>query len=176
MRVICTIMLLLIVAAASAQLAPVTRANYQRGRQVCPRKLGKLIFSTSVDPHWLKKSDRFWYVYETTDGKKWYIVDPAKGEKKLMFDNALLAAKLTRIVKDPFDAQHLNIDSLRFVKDENWIQFEVKSTEEIVKKDTSAAAKGKGCRRSARRERKVFYFRIQSQYTGAHRAVRFQEA
>jgi dipeptidyl aminopeptidase/acylaminoacyl peptidase len=151
-------MLLLTVAAASAQLAPVTRANYQQAARFAPRKLGKLIFSTSVDPHWLKKSDRFWYVYETTDGKKWYIVDPAKGEKKLMFDNALLAAKLTRIVKDPFDAQHLNIDSLRFVKDENWIQFEVKSTEEIVKKDTSAAAKGKAAGAPPARERKVFYF------------------
>jgi dipeptidyl-peptidase-4 len=158
MRVICTMMLLLTVAAASAQLAPVTRANYQQAARFAPKKLSKLIFSTSVDPHWLKKSDRFWYVYETTDGKKWYIVDPAKGEKKLMFDNALLAAKLTRIVKDPFDAQHLNIDSLRFVKDENWIQFEVKSTEEIVKKDTSAAAKGKAAGAPPARERKVFYF------------------
>ena len=29
------------------------------------------------------------------------------------------------------DAQHLNIDSMRFVKDENWIQFEVLSTQEM---------------------------------------------
>ncbi len=36
-----------------------------------------------------------------------------------MFDNAKLAAEITKIVKDPFDAQHLEIDSLRFVKDEN---------------------------------------------------------
>ena len=71
-----------------------------------------MIFSLSVDPHWLKKSDRFWYMYETTEGKKWYIVDPAKGEKKVLFDNADLAAKITRIVKDPFDAQHLGLDSM----------------------------------------------------------------
>ena len=88
-----------------------------------------MIFSLSVDPHWLKKSDRFWYMYETTEGKKWYIVDPAKGEKKVLFDNADLAAKITRIVKDPFDAQHLGLDSMRFIKDENWIQYEVKSTQ-----------------------------------------------
>ena len=58
-----------------------------------------------------------------------------------MFDNASLAAQLTAIVKDPMDAQHLNIDSLRFIKDENWIQFEVKSTEDTIIKD-SAAKKG----------------------------------
>lgn len=157
MRVVYTIMLMLAVVAASAQLTPVMKANYQQAARFAPRKLSKLIFSTAVDPHWLKKSDRFWYVYETTDGKKWYIVDPAKGEKRTMFNNAIMAAKLTRIVKDPFDAQHLNIDSLRFVRDENWIQFEVKSTEEIVKKDTAAPAKGKRTAPPAR-ERKIFYF------------------
>ncbi|MEO8173562.1 MAG: DPP IV N-terminal domain-containing protein, partial [Sediminibacterium sp.] len=91
--------------------------------------------------------------YETTDGKKWWIVDPVKGEKKLLFDNADLAAKITRIVKDPFEAQHLGLDSMRFIKDENWIQFEVKSTQEIEKKDTTA-------RRGTPpvKEKKTFYF------------------
>ena len=127
--------------------------NYNLAARFSSKKLDKLVFSTSVDPHWLKKSDRFWYTYETPNGKNWYIVDPAKAEKKLMFDNAKLAAQLTRIVKDPMDAQHLNIDSLRFVKDENWIQFEVKSTEEIEKKDSSAK---KGT--PPKKEKKVYYF------------------
>ncbi|MBA2746650.1 MAG: DPP IV N-terminal domain-containing protein, partial [Flavisolibacter sp.] len=128
-------------------------ANYQLASRFSPKKLEKMIFSTSVDPHWLKNSDRFWYTYETTNGKNWYIVDPAKGQKRLMFDNEKLAAQLTAIVKDPMDAQHLMIDSLRFVRDENWIQFEVKSTEEIIKKDT-ATKKGA----TPARERKVYYF------------------
>jgi dipeptidyl-peptidase-4 len=132
---------------------PVTRANYQLASRFSPKKLEKLVFSTSVDAHWLKQSDRFWYTYETTNGKNWYIVDPAKGEKRLMFDNARLASLLTAIVKDPMDAQHLKIDSLRFVRDESWIQFEVKSTEEIEKKDTTAK---KGT--PAKKENKVYYF------------------
>jgi dipeptidyl-peptidase-4 len=136
-----------------AQNTPLTKSNYQAASRFSPKKLEKLIFTTSVDPHWLKKSDRFWYVYETTEGKKWYLVDPAKGEKKLLFDNAELAAKITRIVKDPFDAQHLGLDSMRFIKDENWIQFEVKSTEEIEKKD-STAKKGT----PPVKEKKTFYF------------------
>ncbi|MCW3088365.1 MAG: family peptidase [Sediminibacterium sp.] len=152
-RIHCFLLLLLVTAVSFAQNTPVTKANYQQAARYSPKKLEKLIFSTNVDPHWLKKSDRFWYVYETTDGKKWYIVDPAKAEKKLLFDNADLAAKITRIVKDPFDAQHLGLDSMRFIKDENWIQFEVKSTEEIEKKD-STAKKGT----PPVKERKVFYF------------------
>lgn len=154
MRSILLILLLAVAGlSANAQSVPVTKANYQQAARYSPKKLEKLIFSTSVDPHWLKKSDRFWYMYETTEGKKWYIVDPVKGEKKQLFDNADLAAKITRIVKDPFDAQHLGLDSMRFVKDENWIQFEVKSTQEIEKKD-SAAKKGT----SPVKEKKIFYF------------------
>jgi dipeptidyl aminopeptidase/acylaminoacyl peptidase len=142
---------------ATAQNTPVTTANYQQAARFAPRKLSKLIFSTNVDAHWLKKTDRFWYMYETTEGKKWYIVDPVKGEKKLLFDNVDLAAKITRIVKDPFDAQHLGLDSMRFIKDENWIQFEVKSTQDADKKDSATTATG---RRGAPpvKAKKVFYF------------------
>ena len=88
---------------SSAQQTPAPKANYQLASRYSAKKLEKMVFSTSVDPHWLKKSDRFWYVYETPAGKKWYIVDPTKSEKRLMFDNAKLAAELTKIVKDPFD-------------------------------------------------------------------------
>ena len=123
--------LLLLSSHLYAQQTPATKANYQLAARFSPKKLAKMIFSTQVDPHWLKKSDRFWYMYETTEGKKWYIVDPAKGERKPMFDNDKMAAAISRIVKDPFDAKHLGLDSLKFIKDENWIQFEVKSTQDV---------------------------------------------
>lgn len=150
---------LLLAVAVTAQQTPVTKANYALTARFSPKKLSKMIFSTSVDPHWLKNSDRFWYVYETTEGKKWYIVDPVKGEKKVLFDNADLAAKITRIVKDPFDAQNLGLDSMRFVRDENWIQFEVKSTEEVKKKDTATARRGAAAGAAASTtEKKTYYF------------------
>src|SRR5438128_2549163 len=66
---------------------PVTKANYSLAARFSPKKQEKLLFSTLADVHWLKKSDRFWYVYETTEGKKWWIVDPVKAEKKALFDN-----------------------------------------------------------------------------------------
>lgn len=143
---------------ATAQQTPVTKANYQLAAKFSPSKLNKMVFSTAVDPHWLKKSDRFWYVYETTEGKKWFIVDPAKGEKKQLFDNAILAAQISRIVKDPFDAQHLGLDSMRFTKDENSIQFEVKSTQEIEKKDTTTKREKGTPPPAPTKVKKVFYF------------------
>jgi dipeptidyl-peptidase 4 len=141
--------------ATYAQTNAVTKANYALAARFSPKKLEKLIFSTNVDAHWLKKSNRFWYMYETTAGKKWYIVDPLKAEKKLLFDNADLAAKISAIVKDPFDAQHLGLDSMRFIKDENTIRFEVKSSQEIEKKDT---AQRRGNATPAVKEKKTFYF------------------
>lgn len=127
--------------------------NYLLASKFSPAKLNKMVFSTSVDPHWLKKSNRFWYTYQTTSGKNWYIVDPVKAEKKLLFDNDKLAAQLTLIIKDPIDGQHLEIDSLQFLNDENMIRFQVKSSLEITIKDT-AAKKGT----PPKKEKKTFYF------------------
>lgn len=136
-----------------AQQIAVTKANYQLASRFAPKKIDKMVFSTNVDVHWLKNSSRFWYSYETPNGKNWYIVDPAKADKHLLFDDDKLAAQLTAIVKDPVDAQHLNIDSLRFVRDENWIQFQVTSTQDSVIKDT-AAKKGT----PPKTEKKKYYF------------------
>jgi dipeptidyl-peptidase 4 len=149
---------LLLAFAVTAQQTPVTKANYAMAARFSPKKLSKMIFSTAVDPHWLKNSDKFWYMYETTEGKKWYIVDPVKGEKKELFNNADLAAKITRIVKDPFDAQNLGLDSMRFVRDENWIQFEVKSTQDETKKDTATTGRRGAAGAAATPAKKVFYF------------------
>lgn len=111
----------------------VQKANYQLAARFSPEKLRKMIFSTNVNPNWLKNSDRFWYTYETTQGKFWYIVDPVSRKKESLFNNADMAAQLTRIVKDPFDAQHLEIQNLRFNEDELSFRFEVKSTKDTVK-------------------------------------------
>ncbi|MES2418675.1 MAG: DPP IV N-terminal domain-containing protein [Bacteroidota bacterium] len=111
------------------------RANYQAASRFSPNKLKKIIYSTAVDPHWLKLSNRFWYQYETPNGKQWYIVDPAVKSKALLFDNENLAAEITLIIRDPFDAQHLPVENLKFAKDEKSINFEIKSTIDELKKD-----------------------------------------
>ena len=143
----------MIVLILQSQAQTPTKANYKLASRFSPKKLDKMVFSTSVDPHWLKKTSRFWYTYETTNGKNWYIVDPVKAEKRLLFNNDKLAAQLSNVVKDPIDAQHLNIDSLRFVRDENWIQFQLTSSQDSVIKDT-AAKKGS----AQKTEKKKYYF------------------
>ena len=131
--------------------APV-KANYLLTAKFSPKRLQKMVFSTSVDAHWLKLSNRFWYMYETTDIKNWYLVDPAQRSKKLLFNNEKLASQITLLVKDPFDAQHLPIENLKFTKDEKSIQFEVKSTVDQLKKDR------KDKKAADSLEKKTFYF------------------
>jgi len=147
-RLLVTLLLLMVAFAGYSQPLLATKANYTAAARFSPKKLEKLIFTTQVDAHWLKKTSRFWYMYETTEGKKWYIVDPARGEKKQLFDNDRLAAAISRIVKEPFEAKHLGLDSMRFIKDENWIQFEVKSSENLHKQGSTKDSTAK----------RVYYF------------------
>ncbi|WP_205500285.1 S9 family peptidase [Rufibacter psychrotolerans] len=135
-----------------AQPGQPAKANYQLAARFSPKKLEKLIFSTTLDPHWLKKTDRFWYMYETPNGKNWYLVDPAAKSKQALFNLDQLAAAITTIVRDPFDAQHLPIENLKFTEDEKSVQFEVKSTIDQVKKDRLDKKAADSL------EKKTFYF------------------
>jgi dipeptidyl aminopeptidase/acylaminoacyl peptidase len=105
--------------------------NYRLAAKFSPVNLAKLVHSTSVEPHWLKKGNRFWYQYKTTSGSNYYLVDADQRSKTKLFDNAKMAKWLTEITKDPYDAQHLPKFDFKFVKNETAIRFRVTSTEEV---------------------------------------------
>jgi hypothetical protein len=92
--------------------------NYDLGARWMSAKVSKLVFTTAVTPHWLEFSDRFWYSYETTGGMKWYLVDPVKRSKTLLWDNAKMASQLTRVLRTPYDAQHLPINQIKFIEND----------------------------------------------------------
>ncbi|MDO9680671.1 MAG: DPP IV N-terminal domain-containing protein [Bacteroidales bacterium] len=135
----------------SAQQTPVTTANYELAARFSPKRVNKLVFSTAVNPNWFKNSDKFWYIYQTPEGTFYYIVDPATGAKKPIFDNAKLAAQLTEIVKDPFDAQNIPIQAFKLVDDRKFT-FEIKSTVDIEVKDEKTG--------KPKKEKKVHGFEI----------------
>ena len=154
---------LLVVFSSFAQ-QPASKGNYELAARFSPDKLKKMIFSTSVDAHWMKKSDRFWYEYETSQGKKWMLVDPVRRTKTPLFDSDKLAAELTRAVNDPFDGQHLKLDNMKLLADENTLQFTVKSTAEVLKKDwAELKAKNKNSKDSLDKKVHTFQFNLTSQ-------------
>ena len=99
--------------------------NYDLAAQWTPQKVGKLVFDTTVTPRWLESSDRFWYAYQTREGRRFTLVDPVKRTKAPLFDHAKMAATLTSITRIPYDAQHLPFSSGRFVKKDTAFEFDV---------------------------------------------------
>ena len=105
------------------------KANYQLAGRFAPYKIKKLMYSTSINPKWIEGTEKLWYEWETSEGKTFYVVDPVRGKKEQIFDNDKIAAELTRITLDPWDAQHLPIEKIKFI-DPNTLQFEVKSSQD----------------------------------------------
>ncbi len=84
-------------AQGAPQAGPAPAApNYELASQWTSQKVSKLVFDTSVTPRWLETSDRFWYAYQTREGRRFYLVDPLKKTKTPLFDHAKMAAALTR--------------------------------------------------------------------------------
>ncbi|QXP63525.1 DPP IV N-terminal domain-containing protein [Polaribacter sp. HaHaR_3_91] len=119
----------IVVSTISAQETPTP--NYRAAAKYSPTNLAKMVHSTSVSPHWLKKGNRFWYAYKTSEGANYYLVDADKKSKKALFDNVKMAKWLTEITKDPYDAKHLPRFSFKFNEAEDAIRFRVTSTEEV---------------------------------------------
>ncbi len=132
MLFVCGGLLLSFSTQAIAESIPVKKANYKLAERFSPAKLRNMAFSTSVSPHWLKLSERFWYSYETSEGQTFYIVDPARKTKKSIFDNVKMAALLTNMTKDPYEAKHLPINTIKFIKDETAIYFKVAKNEDVL--------------------------------------------
>ena len=122
----------------AAQNEPVTTANYRLAERFSPEKIKRMVFSTSVDPNWLETGDKFWYSYKTSEGEFFYLVDLNKKSKTALFDNDKMAAMLTRITKDPYDAKHLPPIKPKFKKNDTVFRFDVTSSQDEEKEEIVA--------------------------------------
>ena len=106
---------------------PLPRPNYDLASRWMATKVGKLVFDTAVSPRWAETSDRFWYAFETAQGRRFMLVDPVKRTKAPLWDNAKMAAMLTNITRIPYDSQHLPITpaTMKWVKNDAAIRFEL---------------------------------------------------
>ena len=74
-RIIQCIAMCLIFGSLAAQQQAISTANYRLAERFSPKQIERMVFSTSVQPNWLETGDKFWYSYQTTDGKFYYLVD-----------------------------------------------------------------------------------------------------
>ena len=159
MKRLLLIMYLATLCCVAQSMAEERLPGYLQAEKFTSEKLGKLLFSTKVQPHWMANGTSFWYSYKTSDGERWYIVNTATRQQRELFDRDEMAAQLTEIVKDPFDALHLPIRKLKAKEDCRTFTFEVQSSQDkpkTDKKDGKKADKKGG-------KKQMFYFSYDSQ-------------
>ncbi|CDA95578.1 peptidase S9A/B/C family catalytic domain protein [Bacteroides sp. CAG:709] len=114
--------------------------NYALAERFSAKRVGQMVFSTTVKPEWFRNGNHFLYTWKTSEGTNYYIAEPATGTVKPVFDMEKLAMQITEIVKDPFEARHLPIRNLSIdPENDNVLKFDIQSSQE--KKDTSKNAK-----------------------------------
>lgn len=127
--------------AQSRQERMVRTPNYELAERFSAKRIGQMVFSTSVRPVWFRNGDKFLYAWKTSDGTQYYIADPKAGETEPVFDMDKLAMQITEIMRDPFDAKHLPISNISIDPENDGIlKFDIKSTKE--KTDTTGKATG----------------------------------
>ena len=127
--------------AQSRQERMVRTPNYELAERFSAKRIGQMVFSTSVRPVWFRNGDKFLYAWKTSDGTQYYIADPKAGKTEPVFDMDRLAMQITEIMRDPFDAKHLPISNISIDPENDGIlKFDIKSTKE--KTDTTGKATG----------------------------------
>src|SRR5262249_18765824 len=122
-------------------------ANWKLADRFTPEALRPFIYSTSLTPGWINKTDSFWYSWKDGDGVKFWKVDCKNREKKPLFDSAHMAALLSEITKHPYDTTNLPITTVTFdEKNDDLIRFSVdnKRYEYDLAKDKLSLSTGTG--------------------------------
>lgn len=143
-KLVCAAALTLLAVSGMAQRRQermVRTPNYELAERFSAKRIGQMVFSTSVRPVWFRNGDKFLYAWKTSDGTQYYIADPKAGKTEPVFDMDKLAMQITEIMRDPFDAKHLPISNISIDPENDGIlKFDIKSTKE--KTDTTGKATG----------------------------------
>jgi len=133
--------LVLIALPVAAEQPQLSREDYARAEQYLIWNIGKLAFKIQVVPHFVGKSDRFWYKLDTRGGKEFMLVDPALNTKQPAFDQVRLAASLSAASGKAYEANNLPFDGIEFIKDGRAIQFDIEKVRWTVDLSTYACTK-----------------------------------
>jgi dipeptidyl aminopeptidase/acylaminoacyl peptidase len=124
MRLLAIILVLGVSGAISAQDQP--QANWKLMNQFGGNYLRQYVYSTSLAPNFINKTDEFWYSWKDSKGVKFWRVNPKTKKKEPLFDSAKMAAYLSEYTKKPYDTTNLPLTTLTFdEKNDRLIKFTV---------------------------------------------------
>lgn len=112
--------LMSVVALSAAQ------ANWKAANRYTNTYLGQYIYSQSLTPGWINRTDQFWYSWRDSAGVKFWRVDAKSKKKTPLFDSVRMAALLSEVAKKPYDTTNLPITTVTFdEKNDKLIRFVV---------------------------------------------------
>lgn len=116
----------------------VTTPNFRQAEQYSSTYLRQFVYSTSVTPNWIDKTDEFWYSYKTAAGTKYWRVNPENGTRLPLFDHVKLAGQLSTLSRQAVEPNQLSLtrlevsakdDNLKFVVEQIQYEYALKSQE-----------------------------------------------
>lgn len=151
------IILLLIIGMFASPAFAQHKANFKAAEKFKSTNIRKMLKSTRVNPRWFKDSDKFWYTYTTTEGKKFYMVDPAKKNRSLLFNNLDFAAQLSELTSKPWDHRNLNLKAWKLEDDNQTFTFMVDSIDYHFDINSKLITKGDSTEKADKRNNWATY-------------------
>ncbi len=122
-----------------------SRKDYEHAASFLSFNTESLLYRTGVRANWME-GDKFWYSVNTEKGTEFFLVDPSKKSKTPAFDQAKLAAALSKATSRNYDAYKLPFQFFSFSPDGKSISFSADSRKwkydlksAVVTTDASAA-------------------------------------
>ncbi len=106
-------------------LAQGTREDYQRAEQFLAGNLRHRLYIADVAPHWIAKTNRFWYRKSSPSGAEFILVDAGHNTANPAFDHARLAEALSKAARRECKPTELPFFSFDFSDDGKAIQFRI---------------------------------------------------
>jgi hypothetical protein len=116
----------LLVGAQTETIGRFSQEDNDRMERMLPRTLLPKIKNAFVFPHWIGKSDDFWYLRQIAEGTTFLIVDAATGRSHPAFDHQQIAEAVTKASGVTVSASHLPFDTFEFNLDRSSIHVVVK--------------------------------------------------
>jgi len=103
--------------------------DYQRAQSFLPGNLRHVISSADVAPHWIEKTNRFWYRQVSPTGAEFILVDADKNTSAPAFDHGRLAAGLSHAAKHEYSAAALPFSEIEFGDAGKAVRFSIEGSQ-----------------------------------------------
>ena len=96
---------------------------YARAERFGSPARNRLVYLAGIEPHWIGRSHRFWYLREVRGKRTFVLVDGDKGTKDPAFDHRRLARALSRALGRPVRADRLPFRFIWFGGEGKFLEF-----------------------------------------------------